>query len=175
MTIVKGGTGAESSTFDGVNADCSSYWLDLTLYPQRSLKPEHFSRLLLVLITICTLASIRFLIVGAWPVVLFLGADILALWFAFFLSYRRGRIFETIQLSDSDLIISASDTAGRLKTDRFEPYWVNVTIKSAGADKNVLVIQHRTKEIEVGRFLVPHERREVATAIKDALGRWRGR
>lgn len=175
MTIVQGGTGDSGSTNHGVKADCSSYWLDLTLYPQRSLKPEHFSRLLLVLIIICTLASIRFLIVGAWPVVLFLGADILALWFAFFLSYRRGRVFETIQLSDRDLIISACDATGKLKTVRFEPYWVTVAIKSVGADKNILVIQHRDKAIELGRFLVPHERHEVATAIKCALERWRGR
>lgn len=152
-----------------------AYHLNLTLYPQRSLKPEHFSKLLLVLIVICTLASIRFIIVGAWPVVLFLGLDILGLWFAFFLSYRRGRIFETIQLTDSDLIISKSDASGRLTSQRFEPYWAKVALKTIGNDRNILTVSHHDQLVELGNFLVPGERRQVADALQDALARWRAR
>lgn len=152
-----------------------SYFLNLKLYPQRSFKPEHFSKLLLLLIVICTLASIRFVIVGAWPVVLFLGADILALWFAFFLSYRRGRIFETVQLSSTDLIISKCDSAGRITATRFEPYWANVSLKTVGADRNILTISHHEKSVELGDFMMPHERKQVADQIKDALQEWRAR
>lgn len=151
------------------------YLLDLKLYPQRSLKPEHFSKLLLILIAICTLASIRFVIAGAWPVVLFLGLDVLALWFAFFLSYRRGRIFETVQLSDTDLIIGKSDASGRFSSMRFEPYWAKVSIRTVGGDANILTISHHDKCVELGSFLVPHERREVANAIRDAVERWKSR
>ena len=153
----------------------TEYHLNLKLFPQRSLKPEHFSKMLLVLIVICTLASIRFIIVGAWPVVFFLGADVVALWFAFFLSYRRGRVFETIQLSKTDLIISKSDATGRLSSVRFEPYWTSVSLETVGADKNILVISHHNKRVEVGDFLVPHERRELAKTISDALQAWRAR
>lgn len=152
-----------------------SYHLDLKLFPQRSLKPEHFSKLLLVLIAICTLAGIRFWIVGAWPVVLFLGLDVLALWFAFFLSYRRGRIFETVQLSDTDLIVGKSDAAGRFTSIRFEPYWAKVSMQVVGGDANILTIRHHNKCTELGSFLVPHERREVADAIRNAIERWKVR
>lgn len=151
------------------------YQLNLKLFPQRSLKPEHFSKMLLVLIVICTLASIRFIIVGAWPVVFFLGADVVALWFAFFLSYRRGRIFETVQLSATDLIITKSDAGGRVTSTRFEPYWATVSIETVGADKNILTVSHHDKRVEIGDFLVPHERRQLATTISDALQAWRAR
>lgn len=176
MTIVNSETGTHRDK-DNVSgsADAPQYHLDLTLYPQRSMKPEHFSKLLLVLIVICTLASIRFLIVGAWPVVLFLGLDIVGLWFAFFLSYRRGRIFETIQLTDTDLIVSKSDPNGRLTSVRFEPYWAQVQLQTRGADKNILTISHRENSIELGNFLVPKERREVANAVQAALARWKNR
>lgn len=149
------------------------YLLDLKLYPQRSLKPEHFSKLLLVLIVICTLASIRFIVVGAWPVVLFLGLDVVALWLAFFISYRRGKVFETIQLSDTDLIISKSDVRGRITATRFEPYWAKVSLETIGADKNILTISHHDKLVRLGTFLVPHERKEVAATLREALARWR--
>lgn len=154
---------------------CEEHYFSATLYPQRSLKPEHFSKMLLVLIVICLLASIRFIIVGAWPVVLFLALDIAALWFAFFLSYRRGRMFETIELSDEDLIVSKSDARGRLTEMRFEPYWAKVALKTIGNDRNILTISHHDQQVELGSFLVPGERRQVAQAIKDALVRWRER
>ncbi len=177
MAIVRGDAeqGVDTQTPARDSLDEQDYHLDLTLYPQRSLKPEHFSRLLLVLIFICTLASVRFWIVGAWPVVLFLGLDIVALWFAFFLSYRRGRIFETIQLSDKDLIVSKGDPSGKLTTDRFEPYWTKVAIETVGADKNILTISNHGQSIELGAFLVPHERKEVAVAIRSAIDRWKNR
>lgn len=156
-------------------AQLPDYELNLKLFPQRSLKPEHFSKMLLVLIVICTLASIRFIIVGAWPVVFFLGADVLALWFAFFLSYRRGRVFETVQLSKTDLIINKCDASGCFTSVRFEPYWATVSLNTVGADKNILTISHHEKCVEIGDFLVPHERRQLAAKISEALQAWRAR
>lgn len=156
-------------------AQLPDYELNLKLFPQRSLKPEHFSKMLLVLIVICTLASIRFIIVGAWPVVFFLGADVLALWFAFFLSYRRGRVFETVQLSKTDLIISKCDARGGFTSVRFEPYWATVSLNTVGAEKNILTVSHHEKTVEIGDFLVPHERHQLAATISEALQAWRAR
>ena len=106
---------------------------------------------------------------------MFLGLDVVALWFAFFLSYRRGRMFETIQLSEKDLIIGKSDANGRVTTTRFEPYWATVAIKTVGADKNILTVSHHDQSVELGSFLVPHERREIAEELKQALERWKNR
>lgn len=177
MTVVQGHNKSADARrcAEACESDAPFYHLDLKLYPQRSLKPEHFSKLLLVLIALCTLASIRFWIVGAWPVVLFLGLDVLALWFAFFLSYRRGRVFETVQLSDADLIVGKTDATGRFTSIRFEPYWAKVSMQSVGGDANILMISHHDKYVELGSFLVPHERREIADAIRTAIERWKRR
>lgn len=129
--------------------------------------------MLLVLIVICTLASIRFLLVGAWPVVLFLALDVMALWLAFFISYRRGRISETIQLSASDLIVSKMSSSGSVSTIRFEPYWAKVSVQTCGAEKNILTISHHDKSVSLGAFLMPHERKHVAQTIETAISRWK--
>lgn len=168
------GTQARSAQQE-ISEHSPEYLLDLKLFPQRSLKPEHFSKLLLVLIVICTLASIRFIVVGAWPVALFLSMDVVALWLAFFISYRRGKVFETIQLSDTDLIISKSDVRGRITATRFEPYWAKVSLETIGADKNILTVGHHDKLVQLGSFLVPHERKEIAATLQEALAHWRAR
>ena len=93
-----------------------------------------------------------------------------------FLSATAGAgVFETIQLSDTDLIISKSDANGRLQTTRFEPYWAKVSLQTIGADKNILTISHHDKLVELGSFLIPHERQQVASTLKEALALWRAR
>lgn len=151
----------------------TALFLDLVLYPQRSMKPKHFQRFLLVIIGVCGLASLRFYVAGAWPVAAFLLLDIVALWLAFAISYRRGRLRETIQLSETDLIITRTDPAGRLASWRFEPYWVNVSLSRSGSTEDALSIHHHDKTVTLGSYLRPKERRQVAARLKAALTEWR--
>jgi uncharacterized membrane protein len=166
---------ADAKRHPPANSPDMPQFLDLTLYPQRSLKPEHAQKLLLGLGILCGLASLRFLAIGAWPVVVFLLFDILAIGLAFWISYRRGRAFETIQLNETDLIISHSDPKGRLRHWRFEPYWVKISMGIRGPDKNILEVSHHDKSVELGNFLTPAERRKIKALLCDALERWRAR
>lgn len=147
-------------------------FLDLVLYPQRSMKPAHFQRFLLVMIGISGLASVRFYLVGAWPVAAFLLLDIVALWLAFAISYRRGRLRETVQLSNTDLIITRTDPAGRLTSWRFEPYWAKVSIDRIQSTKDVLTVYHHDKKVSLGSYLRAKERRQIAGKLNSALSDW---
>ena len=149
--------------------------LDLKLRPHRSLKRAHFEKLCLFLVIICGLASIRFWIVGAWPVILFLVIDVFAIWLAFTINYRRGQVFETVQLSDTDLIIAHSDAHSNISTWRFEPYWVKVALTPHGADNNILLISLHDKVVSIGAFLLPNDRRNIALEIESAIERWKTR
>lgn len=151
-------------------------FLNLKLTPHRSLKRVHFEWLCLVLLVICGLASIRFWIIGAWPVVFFLMFDVFAIWFAFTLNYKRGQAFETIQLSETDLIIARSDTRGRISMWRFEPYWTKVTLEKTGDNTiNRLMVHLHDDKVTLGSFLLPTERTRIAKDIDDALQHWRAR
>lgn len=168
--IEKAQTGAEEN---GDETREGPLLLDLLLYPQRSLRRRHFNRLLLIIIGICGLASMRFYIVGAWPVAAFLLLDIVALWLAFFVSYRRGRLRETIQLSETDLIITRTLPNGKLMSWRFEPYWVKVSLLTLRRDDNSLIVHHHKKKVLLGEFLRPKERQKIAIELQYALTRWR--
>lgn len=149
------------------------YLFDAVLYPHRSLKREHFSKLLLILIVVCTLASLRFLAVGAWPVVIFLALDIAALWFAFWLNYRRQRTCETIRLTDNQLIVRRIDLRGNEESWVFEPYWANLRLMDDEHYGNRLKLSEHGKQVMLGGFLAPHERKELYAALSDALYKWK--
>ena len=145
------------------------------LYPHRSLKPAHFSKLLLGLIAICTVVSLRFIAVGAWPVSIFLGADILALWFAFYLNYRSARAHEIVQLSDKNLTVERVSANGTRESWSFEPYWVSLELKSDKHYGNRLELSLHHQHVMLGQFLSAHERKGLHKALAAALHCWRNR
>ena len=63
--------------------------LDLTLTPNRSLSRDHARLLVLVVGALFLLGSIRFLLLGLWPVIPFMIADVALLGWA--LIGRRAR------------------------------------------------------------------------------------
>nr|WP_281501662.1 DUF2244 domain-containing protein [Kordiimonas laminariae] len=149
--------------------------LDLVLYPHRSLKPEHFSILLRILMVLCILGSIRFYIVGAWPVVIFLVLDLLALWFAFYLNYRRARVREVIKLTEASLIVERYAANGKMESWQFEPYWTKVNIRKIDRYRNELSLSLHQQTVVIGSFLLPGEKRKLKEKLETELYIWKNR
>lgn len=145
-----------------------------TLYPHRSLKPQQFRRLFLFLVVLVTLAGLRFVAVGAWPVMIFLAIDIAAIWLAFHLSYRSARLFETMQLSEKDLIVTRVHPSGRVESWRFDPYWVKLELKTIDEDTNQLSLTSHGETLVFGQFLTPSDRRAFKDALMPELMRLKG-
>ncbi|WP_417449135.1 DUF2244 domain-containing protein [Kordiimonas sp.] len=146
-----------------------------TLYAHRSLKRKNFNRMILILAAFCLFAAIRFIMVGAWPVVIFVAIDLIALWLAFYFNYRAAQRFETVQLTDRDLLVTRVQPNGHAETWRFEPYWVQVKLRELGEDRNELSLRSHGEQLSFGHFMLPDERREFADALEIALARWRHR
>ena len=64
--------------------------LDLTLTPNRSLPRDHARLLILGIGGLFLIGSIRFLVLGLWPVIPFMIADVALLAWAFRSNYRSG-------------------------------------------------------------------------------------
>jgi uncharacterized membrane protein len=76
-----------------------------SLVPHRSLSPAGFRWLIWAAIAANLAIGLPMLIVGAWPVLGFMGLDIWLLWFLFKRSYLDARRSETLLLTDRELII----------------------------------------------------------------------
>ena len=87
-----------------------------SLVPYRSLTPEGFKWLIRVAVVANLAIGLPMLMFGAWPVLGFMGLDVLLLWLLFKRSYLDARRSETLVLTDHDLIVErvAPDGAGLL-------------------------------------------------------------
>lgn len=143
------------------------------LKPHRSLSGEHFRILMLILGVAVGFAALRFIAVGAWPVVLFLGADVLAVWVAFMVSYRAGRVREVVTLTKTDLRIERFGPNGKTRVDQVEPYWSTVRLEDVDGEANQLTVGFHGTRLVLGAFLRIEDRELVAEDLSNKLQLWR--
>lgn len=147
-------------------------FFDIELKPYRSLGPRGFA-VLIGFVALGNLgAGLAFWLLGAWPVLLFCGLDLLLVWLAFKFSYRQQRAREFIRLDDTTLEIRRVDIQGREKVWRLQPYWLRIEC-DAEDESAVLRIWSHGRALTLGAFLSPDERRLLADGLKEALVRWR--
>lgn len=158
---------------DTVPMGQSQMFFEVELYPQRSLSPRGFLILMICVSSICLIAGVAFMAVGAWPVLGFFGLDVLLIYTAFKLNYRSGRISETVSLNKKDLIVTRRFPNGRTREWRFTPFWARVSLSQPPCHDSRLIISSHGNHIDLGAFLTPQERRELAQHLTAALRRWR--
>lgn len=146
---------------------------DALLHPQRSLSDTGFLILMAVLVGISFVAGMAFLSIGAWPVLGFFGLDVLLIYIAFRLNYRSGRAYQTVRLTDTELIVRDVDPRGRERSWRFEPTWLRVELEEPAGPRSALALCSHGGTLVIGAFLTPEEKQEFAQALRQALRDWR--
>ncbi len=141
-----------------------------TLAPYRSLSKRGFRYVIGAAIAGNLVIGLPLLLMGAWPVLGFMGLDIWLLWFLFQRNYLDARRRETLVLDDHDLVIRRISPEGEEEQIRLEAYWLKVHWDEA--DERLIVSSRRTRAV-IGRFLPPVERRRVAEQLKAALAAMR--
>jgi uncharacterized membrane protein len=147
--------------------------LDLTINPHRSLPPRGFAIVMGVLCAASFLSGCVFVALGAWPVVGFLGFDILLVWIAFRVSYARAAASERLTLHADRFEVVRTDRRGHVDRRAFEPYWLRVEVEHRGAGAPVVKLASHGRTTAVGKFLGAPQRLELARTIEAALARWR--
>jgi len=148
-------------------------FFERVLLPYRSLPPRGFNILMLVLAGISIAAGTLFVSLGAWPVCGFFGLDVGLVYLAFRLSYRSARQRETLRLDDDALTVERVGIRGERRLWRFQPFWVRVVYEERADETNRLELASHGNSLPIGTFLPAPARREVATTLREALGRWR--
>jgi uncharacterized membrane protein len=144
------------------------------LEPHRSLDKRGFRFLMLACCAISTLYSLPFYLIGAWPVVGFLGLDVLLLYVAFRANFRAARAYELLRLTPLELLFARVSSRGARQEWRFNPVWVRferVEHEEFGTQRLALV--SHGKSVEVGRFLGPDQKAALARAFSAALAKAR--
>lgn len=140
------------------------------LTPHRSMTAGAFYVFMVVICVAQAVFAVPFLIMGAWPIAGFMGLDVLALYVAFRLNFRDARAYETLDLTPLELVFAKVGAGGRRREWRFNPSWVRLEQKvheEFGTMSVALVF--RGEAVEVGSFLGPDQKAELARNLSRAL------
>jgi uncharacterized membrane protein len=140
------------------------------LTPHRSLNRTGFLVLMAFLSLISFAAGIAFLLMGAWPVFGFFGLDVLAIYWAFRINFRRARACEEILVTPSELRVRRVSHRGHVAEWVLNPLWVQIDQKAHqefGIEKLYLV--SRGRRLAIASFLGPDEKASFVKALNAAL------
>ncbi len=148
---------------------------EAVLRPHRSLSPAGFVIVMAVLAGFSFTAGAVFLALGAWPVFGFFGLDVALVYLAFRLNYRAGTGFEHLRLTEQALTVERVTPSGRSRRWSFPAGWVQVLIddRNGASGSARLALRAHGREVVLGAFLTPGERRDLAAALRAALVRLR--
>ena len=123
------------------------------LTPHRSLNRTGFLVLMAFLSAVSFAAGLAFLLMGAWPVFGFFGLDVLAIYWAFRINFRRARASEEISVTPSELRVRRISHRGHVVEWVLNPLWVQLDQKTHaefGIEKLYLVSKGR--RVSIGEF-----------------------
>jgi uncharacterized membrane protein len=147
---------------------------DATITPHRSLGQSGF-RLVMSLVCLTSIvASVPFVLLGAWPVAGFFGLDILALFIAFKANFNAGRAFERIVVTPLEVVLRQVSHRGKEAIWRSNPVWTKLErehVEDYGLMRLALV--SRGRSVAVAAALSPQEREGFAQALGVALAKAR--
>src|SRR5882724_8308465 len=100
------------------------------LTPHRSLNRTGFLVVMAFVSVVSFAAGVAFLLMGAWPVLGFFGLDILAIYWAFRINFRRARAREEILVTPSELRLRRISHRGHVMEFVLNPGWVQLDRKT---------------------------------------------
>jgi uncharacterized membrane protein len=140
------------------------------LTPHRSLNRTGFVVLMTFLSVVSFAAGTAFWMMGAWPVFGFFGLDVLVIYWAFRINFRRASASEEITVTPSELRVRRVSHRGHVVEWVLNPLWVQLDQKTHaefGIEKLYLV--SRGRRVSVASFLGPDEKASFAKALLAAL------
>jgi uncharacterized membrane protein len=141
------------------------------LTPHRSLGNTGFLVVMGLIAGLSFVCGLLFLVLGAWPVMPFLGLDVVLIYWAFRANYRAAAAYEEVTVTPSELHVKKVSARGQVAEWSLNPAWVRLereTHEEFGLMRLFLVSHGR--KLAVAGFLGPAEKESFAKALGDAIG-----
>ena len=141
-----------------------------TLTPHRSLSPRGKRVVIGLVAALALVPGIIFYLAGAWPVVGFMGLDVLAIWIALTVSMRAGKQREVVSLWPGTLELKKIDPKGAEEVATFAPQNVRFVIDRDFNERvQALWLRERDARVQLGAFLSAEEKLSFSKAFGAAL------
>lgn len=153
-----------------ISSAASSVHYSITARPNCSLSPAVTLCVFSIIALITMAFALSFVLIGAWLVLPFAGAEVLALGFCFYHVCRHSADFERLTI-DSDKVVVETHEPGQDKRIELSGYWARVVLDCMpdGYCRRLALRSHG-REVEFGRHLCSEERLNLARQLKSRLG-----
>ncbi|MDM7975166.1 MULTISPECIES: DUF2244 domain-containing protein [Thalassospira] len=141
----------------------------VNLHPPRSLGRRAARNIVIAMACVTSTIGLIFWLVGAWPVIGFLGVDVILLSLAFYFSFRAARAEERIELRHGNLRVTRISARGTRQEFDFQPYWLQVVLERGDDDRCELYLRSHGKRFEIGGFLGAEEKTDLAGKLDRLL------
>lgn len=158
-----------ASTPDAPREDAPLFAAVLT--PHRSLGWPGFIAVMAGVGAVNLVGAVLFTAMGAWPVVPFLGLDVLIIFLAFRANYRHARAFEEVIVTPTAIRVRKVNWHGRAREWQFNPAWTRLTRQVDEDDSQVisLTLDEGRRRLDIATLLPPVERAGFGEALRAAL------
>lgn len=146
-------------------------YMDAVITPNRSLTPRGFLILMGVFGALNGVVAAMFFSIGALPIPVFLGLDVLALFVAFRVSYASGRTAEVVQVSAQSVTVLHQTPAWRRTVWRSPTAFTRIDIEQPGEHEARVRLRLSDRRLTVAAALSPRERERFADALQVAVDR----
>ena len=141
----------------------------VTFKPNSALSAVSKQRIIILLTLIPCVIGIVFCFLGAWPILPFVGLEVVALAYAFFYINKHEADYESISIEGESLIVERC-VAENISQHVINPYWVKIVQHELPNGELHLYLQSHGKELEVGRYLTRKQRELLAKQLKQRTG-----
>jgi uncharacterized membrane protein len=137
--------------------------------PHRSLSAMGFVLVMGLIGGISFIGGMFFFLMGAWPVVGFLGLDVLLVYWAFRANYRAAAAFEEVTVTPSELRLRRVSHRGEVAEWTLNPLWTTLD-RERHEEYGLLRLFLVSRGRRLSVVLAPNERESFAAALSAALG-----
>lgn len=131
-----------------------------------SMAPRHLFALFGGLCTLSLLIAGYFWLLGATMIMTFASIELAAVGIALLVYSRHAADQENIAMRSGRLTVEHT-SAGIVETAEFVPEWVSV--EPVTGDQSLIELSGQGRRIEVGRFVRPELRRQLANELRQAV------
>ena len=147
--------------------------LEAYLSPNVAIKLSAVRWILSLFGCVCVFVGVTFALIGAQPVLGFMGIEIILLFAVYQFCVRNSRMAEQIILSGHSLLFRRIDRYGNISITNLEPLWLRVEIGRAKGVFRHIILASKGRTYNVGVFLTPEEKVVLLNALQRALRKLR--
>lgn len=140
---------------------------EVTVWPHRALSPVGFVWFIAITAGLVTLPMLT--VLGSpvlWGLLPFIALAVGGIWYALRRSWRVGETSEVLRLDTDRLELTRHDPGRSDRHWQANPYWVRLALRRDGPVEDYLTLAAEGREVELGAFLSPEERRALHDELR---------